>query len=311
MIKLAQAVTLLLLAVAPASAVEPAWEALTEHVGVMDVAVVIGEDADGVWFLSGEVLRRLGQPVQGLTLERLNADGVREFVETGVGLIGGDRSSLGELALVTLDGAVLVGTSGADLRPLDLGDLFVTQARWDPSGDHLAVTAWSGGSRPWDAYRARTVEDLLRAIDSDVYLVDTRGTARRITVGPKQDYNPVWSPDGTQLLFVSLRTGYASLFLADVARGGVRQLTNFGAERGAPAQPVPLSDHCWWTDDGVVYEAVGAAGSEVWLMTPTGRFEWIAHGSGLGLVGDDVGLLRTSSGWLTFGVRDAAEGRRP
>lgn len=300
-----------LLVALPARAVEPAWEALPDRVDASAVAVVVGEDGDGVWFLSGEVTRRLGQPVQGLLLERITAEGVREHIAAGIGLIGGDLSSRGELALVTLEGDVLVGTHEADLRPLDLGDLFVTQARWDPSGERLAVTAWSGGSCPWDTYSARTVDELLRAIDSDVYLVDGAGNTQRLTVGPKQDYNPVWSPDGTQLLFISLRTGYASLFLADMTRGGVSQLTNFGAERGAPAQPVPLSDHGWWTASGVVFETVGASGSEVWVMSPTGRFDRIAGGSALGLVGEDVGLLRTTEGWRTFDLEDVTEGGLP
>lgn len=299
-----------LLAVLPASAAEIAVEVLPERVGVDDVSVVLGEDDRGVWFLAGEVVRRSGMPVQGMTLQRLSFEGARQSVSTGVELIGADLSSRGELALVTLDGTVLVGHD-TPFEPLDLGDLHVTQARWDPLGERLAVTAWSGGSRPWDASRAATVADLLSAIDNDVYVVGPDGAAQRVSYGPKQDYNPVWSPDGSQLLFVSLRTGYASLFLTDAEGSAARQLTNLGAERGAAAVPVPLSDRCWWIGEHLLFEtAPTARGSEVWWMRVGGSASRVGDGAVLGAVGT-TGLLRTAEGWQTLDLSPATEGRLP
>ena len=270
------------------------------------VAVVLGEHDDGLLALGGAVSRRFGVPEGGMELVWLGRGGRSRSVSPDTPLIGGDLSARGDLAVVTVDGSVLVGPPGR-LARLDLGDLFVTQVRWDPWGDQLAVTAWAGGVRPWDASRAGNLDDLGRAVDSDVYLVRPGGAPRRLTDGPKQDYNPVWSPDGRQLLFVSLRTGYASFFVAEAGNGEATQLTNLGAEHGAPATPVALSDRCWWSDDRIVYGTTDAKGSpEAWeldinghaMPLDTGELRGWAETSSWGLLytGSDWTLLETLSG---------------
>jgi hypothetical protein len=299
-----------LLVALPAAAVETALQGFPDRVGVDDLSVVVGEDDRGVWFLAGEVVRRAGTPVQGMTLRRSSADGSGEAVPTGVELLGADLSGLGELALVTLDGRGLVGHE-APFEALDLGGLYVTQARWDPQGERLALTAWPDGNHPRDAHRAATTAELRRAIDNDIYVSDREGDVQRLSYGPKQDYNPVWSPDGQELLFVSLRTGYASLFLTDATYGVARQLTNVGAEHGAEALPVPLSDRCWWIGEHVLFEtATTSRGREVWWMRVGGAASLVAQGSALGAIGT-TGLLRTSAGWQTLDLSAAGEGRLP
>jgi hypothetical protein len=245
----------------------------------LDVAEVLGWlDGEQV-VLGGEVTRRHGVPETGMNVAALTGGTPRALAD-GIEVLAGDLSTRGELALVTLEGQVLVGAPGA-LRQLEIGDLFVTQARWSPSGDRLAVTAWTDGYRPWSVTRVRTADELARAVDSDVWLVwpDRAATLVRLTDGPRQDYNPVWSPDGDELLFVSLRTGYASFFLADAATTAVRQLTNHGSEHGAPATPVAFSDRCWWTGEGIVYETrTAAAGIETWSLDRDGHAAFVREG---------------------------------
>jgi len=275
----------------PPEAVE-AVDILSEQTTI-PVAVVLGEHEDGLLALGGAVSRRFGVPEGGLELVWLGHGGRSRVVAPDTPLVSADLSARGDVAAVTVEGNVLVGPPGK-LTRLDLGDLFVTQVRWDPWGDQLAVTAWAGGARPWDTTRAETLDDLGRAVDSDVYLVRPGGPPRRLTDGPKQDYNPVWSPDGHRLLFVSLRTGYASFFVAEAESGAATQLTNLGAEHGAPATPVALSDRCWWTDERIVYGTTDDKGApQAWEMDQ--------HGHAVPL---DTGELRGWFGTSSYGLLD-------
>ncbi len=278
----------------------PAWAAILDRHADVPVDGVIGEREDALLVLTGTPSRLHGRPVSGHGLRWIHADGRQTVVEGIPELLGADWTPRGRLAVVTLDGRLLVGEPGA-LEPLDLGDREVTQARWDPEGRMLAVTALPEGTRSGDAARARTLDAYREAVDSDIHLVSPdRGTIRQLTTGSKQDYNPVWSPDGGQLLFISLRTGYASFFVADVSSGRQSQLTNQGAERGAPAVPVALSGRCTWdrTSGRVIYETRTAASEpQVWVLDPEGGSSLLGAYRDLRAAGDGTALVRGLQGW--------------
>jgi dipeptidyl aminopeptidase/acylaminoacyl peptidase len=60
-----------------------------------------------------------------------------------------------------------------------------------------------------------------------LYLVDcARGAIRRLTDGKKRDSDPVWSPDGQTIAFVSDRYKKSQIVLLPVAGGEARQLTD-------------------------------------------------------------------------------------
>ncbi|RCW70338.1 S9 family peptidase [Pseudorhodoferax soli] len=61
--------------------------------------------------------------------------------------------------------------------------------------------------------------------------------ARQLTRGPGQDSAPRWSPDGTQLAFISTRTGTSQVFVIDPAGGEARQVGTF---------PQGISDLRWF-----------------------------------------------------------------
>ena len=287
----------------------PGWVAILDRHADATVDAVLGERGDALLALTGEPARLHGVPVAGLWLTWLNVDGSRSPVEGSPELLAADLSADGQLAAVTLDGRLLVGPPGA-LEFVDLGDRHATQVRWDPAGERLAVTSWPEGVRPWDTVRARTLEQYREAMDSDVLLVSPDlGRVRRLTTGSKQDYNPVWSPDGTQILFISLRTGYASFFLADVASGRQRQLTNDGAERGEAAVPVSLSDRCRWdaASDRIVFETRRAdGGAQIWILDPSGGALLLGSFSDLRVPGDGSAAARNVAGWTTFDLVEVA-----
>ena len=60
----------------------------------------------------------------------------------------------------------------------------------------------------------------------EVYSVCADGSdATRLTDDPAYDGAPAWSPDGTQLAFVSDRSGIAQVYRMDANGDNVRQLT--------------------------------------------------------------------------------------
>jgi len=62
--------------------------------------------------------------------------------------------------------------------------------------------------------------------NGDVYSVCADGSdATRLTDDPAYDGMPAWSPDGTQIAFVSARSGAAQVYRMDADGGNVRQLT--------------------------------------------------------------------------------------
>ncbi len=57
-------------------------------------------------------------------------------------------------------------------------------------------------------------------LSHDVFVLTADGTGETpITSNPARDTSPIWSPDGTQLLFMSLRTGNPSLWRIQITSG--------------------------------------------------------------------------------------------
>ena len=81
--------------------------------------------------------------------------------------------------------------------------------RFSPDGGRVAYSAWTRGG-----YR-------------DIRVVDVRsGTFFEVTHDRSLDQQPVWSPDGKTLYFVSDRTGMANVYAYELASGKLAQVTN-------------------------------------------------------------------------------------
>jgi Tol biopolymer transport system component len=82
------------------------------------------------------------------------------------------------------------------------------------------------------------------------------------------DWAPAWSPDGSQLAFVSDRDGSYQIYVMRADGTGVRRLTEFPQGAEAPA----------WSPDGywlafVAYagDGPGVSAREIYLMRADGR----------------------------------------
>jgi Tol biopolymer transport system component len=140
--------------------------------------------------------------------------------------------------------------------------LFPTPGQWS-RGRGTALDIVSPGSV---VFGRSTVMQTLR----ETPLTDAPGRAR-VPRGGRRDRQPVYSPDGQQLLFSSDRSGNLDLWLFDFRDGSLRQLTDDPAQDWDPA----------FTPDGrnVLWSSNRTGHLEVWIMG--------IDGSGVRQVTDD------------------------
>ena len=104
-------------------------------------------------------------------------------------------------------GLVLLASSTNDGEPA-----------WAPGGDKLAFTG-----------------------DGDIYTMNADGGARvNISNNPAGDDSPFWSPDGSQIVFISFRDGNNEIYKMNSNGSGVVRLTN------SPASDIEPT----WSPDG-------------------------------------------------------------
>ncbi len=77
------------------------------------------------------------------------------------------------------------------------------------------------------------------------------GDETRLTSNGAADYDPVWSPHGNQIVFVSERTGSGDLYLLDLEQGGFFRLTiNEGDFDKHPSWSPEGTQIAFWSDRG-------------------------------------------------------------
>ncbi len=83
----------------------------------------------------------------------------------------------------------------------------------------------------WIAYAVATPDVLANRSPSAIWLVSAEGGApRRLTSGESRDSDPVFSPDGKTVAFLSNRGGGSQIWLVDLAGGIPRKGTSFPAD---------------------------------------------------------------------------------
>jgi TolB protein len=101
-----------------------------------------------------------------------------------------------------------------------------------------------------------------RAGEMNIWLRDSAGGERRITSGAGGDYQPMWSPDGTMLVFFSARGGNTDIWRVHLADTVLTRLTDDSA----------LDTNPFYSPDGtrIAFVSDRSGRSEVWLMNADG-----------------------------------------
>ena len=99
--------------------------------------------------------------------------------------------------------------------------------------------------------------------DQEIYLLDRQGNIRqRLTNSPGIDVSPTFSPDGSQIAFVSNRAGSPQIFIMSSSGGPARRLTMSGSYNVSPA----------WSPKGdlIAYAGRASGGFQIFVISPQG-----------------------------------------
>jgi dipeptidyl aminopeptidase/acylaminoacyl peptidase len=131
------------------------------------------------------------------------------------------------------------------------GHDFFCSARLSPDGNRMLWLAWDHPNMPWNGTTLYVAE------------LDPRGAPAggRVIAGGKDEsvFQPEWSPDGNEIVFVSDRTGWWNLYAHDVATTTTRPLCPMAAEFGMPQWNLGMSSYAF-AGTGQIVCACTAAG---------------------------------------------------
>lgn len=135
-------------------------------------------------------------------------------------------------------GVASVAADGPWPQRVSTGADFCFDPVWSPDSTHIAWQEWDVPHMPWDESRI-----MLRAADGSGEPVTVAGGAG---VSVQQ---PRFSPDGSQLAFLSDADGWLNLWRADGDGTGARPLVKESAEHGDPSWG-PGQRSFAWSPDG-------------------------------------------------------------
>ena len=126
----------------------------------------------------------------------------------------------------------LMGPNGDQIRRLTEAPGYDEDPAWSPDGQQIACQSIRDGD--FDIYVMNA--DGINPINLTNHPVDPIN----LTNPPAEDSSPVWSPDGTRIVFQSIRDGNSDIYVMDADGANPINLTNHRAEDSDPAwSPAP------------------------------------------------------------------------
>ena len=119
-----------------------------------------------------------------------------------------------------------------------------------PTGTPLSISAFTG--------------KIAYSYEGDIYVMNAAGSGvTRLTTDPAMDFDPAWSPDGTQIAFRSHRDGNEEVYIMNADGSHQQNLSN--AAPGGDYSPA-------WSPNGqwIAFMSDRGGNPNVWVMRPDG-----------------------------------------
>jgi Tol biopolymer transport system component len=228
-----------------------------------DRRTILKAQSGAVYVPSGHLLfvRDRTLFAQGFDAEGLRLTGEPAIVATGVLQIG-EAGPTGYPAFSASSSGLLVYREGGG----GVNDLAWFDRRGARLGQIGTAADFSDPALSPDGRQVALARETSDGGTSDIYLVDVaRGALSRFTYRPQAEAIPVWSPDGTQIVFASNDAGYLDLFRKPASGEGDEEPILKTAGHKFPDD---------WSPDGrfVVYEVSDPETRfDLWLLPMTGE----------------------------------------
>jgi len=150
-----------------------------------------------------------------------------------------------------------VSADGEDLRPITDDKFTDRDPEWSPDGEMIAFTTDRGVVTNFGTL-------LFGPFNIAVYRLQT-GEIELLTHGEGKNINPVWSPDGREIAFLSDRTGMTNIFAVHMETREISQLTDILT---GITGIIPSSPSLSWskTSDRLAFSAFAEGGWDIFLV---------------------------------------------